>query len=196
MNTSFAFDARIHGTTRREAERVLAEIIRGAIDPRSDHERRTVIRLSSSGDENRSDANAADVVPDGGQPRRVLAVGSEEYRQFRSTAPARLGEPSQVREFREAFVISVVLSEGDGVAEIASYAFPKKTWDAWWYEVGWWFDEASVEVDAKPIPLVLRGTPNSAGTEGFDPAMKPASHSESSGSTSCCLRKLTIFRRA
>jgi len=64
------------------------------------------------------------------RPERHVIELADDAR--RSEFPARVGEPSAVRETAEAFGFDVVIDETPRVTRVAHYAVPKMEWDTWW----------------------------------------------------------------
>lgn len=117
----FAFDPRIHAEARRQAEALRDGLASGRIDPALGHPARRVTTLI------RKQATAAG---------RSAEVGGDSENGIWES------------DEREAFVVRVVLERDPGHALVASYTFPKRSWEDWWKETGAGFDERRVSVAA------------------------------------------------
>ena len=83
---------------------------------------------------------------------------------------ARVGDIGAVRDEGGAFVVDVVLEEEAGHLSVATYRFPKRTWDDWWPETSADLDIESVgSVAARTVrlPAVGAGSPPCVG-EGWE----------------------------
>jgi len=58
-----------------------------------------------------------------------LDLSRAEFERRHGSVPARVGEIGPLLEDAESFFLQVLLSEDSTHAEIASYVFPKMTWD-------------------------------------------------------------------
>ena len=103
----FATDVQLHAETRREAERLHEELLDGRVDPSAVHPRRTVEQASDR-------------------------TSDESFRDWRSLAPDRVGEVSDVVERYAAIEIRVVLADGPGLTRVASYSIPRLDPERWW----------------------------------------------------------------
>jgi N-acetylneuraminic acid mutarotase len=155
----FAFDTRVHGESRREAEELRQQLADGRLDPSAEHPGRFLTRLS---------LRKPDVGPakeEGSRPREAgegiapRELSPDELRKERSRWPGGVGEVSQLEEEREAFVIRIVLSDAAGEMRGAVYRVPKMTWDEWWWKVEDRLEEKSVRPVARegerlPLPAI------------------------------------------
>lgn len=145
----FAHDRRIHAAARAEAEEVRQRLVRGSLDAYADHPRRTVAEWVRTTD--MASCDGARVASS------VVCLDSANYLRERRLAPRRVGEVGEIAEDRTAFQVSVVLSEERDRAVVASYRIPKRSWDDWWSENRWRFDEGHTiavasETSALPPP--------------------------------------------
>ena len=151
----------------------------GLLDPSADHPARREVELlvrPPGADPGRRE------LPD--DPARRPAAGGRrieldrrEFQLRRAALPARVGEPSQVQEEREAFQIRVVIEDRTEGSRVAIYTVPKRTWDDWWEEVAPSLDERTVGVtaeDAVPVPV-----PSARGDAWAQSAVATASGSAS-----------------
>ena len=130
----FAYDERIHGQTAREADEIREGLRTGAIDPRADHPRRTVIDLVLRGEDAADTGDAENTVSrrlDASGERRI-EVSDEEFRRARRELSDRASEVGRPVEEKESFEVRVLLDDSPGRLRIASFRVPKTTWDSWW----------------------------------------------------------------
>jgi len=156
----FAHDPLIHAEARREAGSLRELLSTGALDPRSQDPRRTLVELvrSESGDLAARSTPGLAPSPDGPQ-REVLSPG--DFTRWRARAPKRQGEIGPMVEEQTAFRLWTVLDEGEDRVALAMYAVPKRSWDGWWAEV-------RGRVAGRPVEIVASTTgalPAPAGTQ-------------------------------
>jgi len=144
----FAWDERIHGATRRDAEELAASLSRRAIDPRVDHPRRSVVEFVQRVDEGIA-VSGAD-----GRTNNLFAarvdLDADEFSRQRQHLPGRVGEIGLLTERRESYDVEVVLDESATRVTAASYSVPKMSWDAWWQRARQRFDGMRVRPAGGP----------------------------------------------
>jgi len=118
----FAFDERIHGELRRQAEELRGRVERGEIDPRTAHPERRVVELVRV--ESRDEAERT--VRDG-----AIELLPESYDRLRGRLPRRLGGIGRLAEDRTSFSFRVLLDEDPQRMTIAVYRMDKRTWEDW-----------------------------------------------------------------
>lgn len=152
----FAFDTRIHREARHEAEEIHRQLAEGTLDPSSDYDGRSVVRLSlqkpgfEPAEKDRSHPQKT------GDDDASQDLSPEEFSKQRSRWPGAVGEVSEVQEERETFVIEVVLSEAPDETRGAVYRVPKMTWEEWWRTVDDLLEGARVRPAERPggwVPL-------------------------------------------
>ena len=131
----YAFDERIHGGTRREAEELEAGLGSGAIDPRREDPRRRVSELAANVTEDSSPDAMHSVFPRGGTAGSWEALPSgnrgPEFPGIDGTGSFR-----PIVKKRDAFVVQTVLPAESGSSKLVTYTLPKKPWESWWSEMG------------------------------------------------------------
>jgi len=150
----FAFDPQIHAQARQDAVKLHSELTEGRRDLSEDHPARNVVALE------RREGATSDSQPDVDRDRRAIELEPEEFDRLRGLAPRQVGTIGPVNNEREAYTLRVVLEEQTGRVTIATYVSPKRTWSAWWSELGSELDGRSVEVVARndlPLPHVPIG---------------------------------------
>jgi hypothetical protein len=144
----FAFDDGVHGDARARAERMRRDLLSGRIDPSAPHPDREVLKLhlgSGSGGHDPSTPGERGVLR--------LDLAPEEHRRLGTTLPARLGDVGAVVERRDAFVVSILLSEDETGVRVARFVARKSRWDAWWRGFAAAISTESVVPVAKNAPL-------------------------------------------
>jgi hypothetical protein len=129
----FAFDSTLHAEARRRANEIRRQLFSAELDPATEHPYRTVSELvmSETAVENSNAGEQANLDVDGTKSFRQQLSPGEFWKQ-RAQLPTGQGHVSAVKEDRNAFVISVVLSETVRELKVASYVIPKSSWDEWW----------------------------------------------------------------
>ena len=143
---AFASDPAIHVESRARALEVRAELSKGTLDPRKEHPSRslTELRRGVGSEGQHTLARTIDLEPD-------------EFDRWRESAPAQVGEVGPLWDEDETYAVRVVLEEAADRAVVASYTFPKRTWDDWWCEAASRFDVRGVHAvaeDGVEIPTV------------------------------------------
>jgi N-acetylneuraminic acid mutarotase len=169
----FARDPGIHRAARHEAETLRRRLVDGSLPLVADDPRRHATELIC-----RRPESAAGSTPDDGiglldEHRLRLTVSEEEFVRLRAGAPQRVGEVGPIVEEDDAFVLRVVMAEGEGRATLASYVVPKTTWDTWWSETGASFESHAVPTvasasDTLPEPRGIGGPPTCAPGNTWD----------------------------
>ena len=127
----FAYDERIHGRQREEAEGLRRLLESGELDLRSDHPARAEVEL-------------------------VRGLGTNELEAMRARDVGGIGP---VEEEREAFVIRAKLTEDVDRIRVATYTVGKRTWEDWWSQAGGEMPEAAARaVASKTAPPASRST--------------------------------------
>ena len=137
----YAFDSAIHAEALRRAEQIQRLLVSGAMNPAANHPYRSVSEL---------------------------VVGDPGFRKRRAELPTRVGEVSEIAESRDAFALSVILSETTTEVRLASYIVPKTTWDAWWERVRQDFRGGSVVPVATPQGLPAAHVASCAADDTWD----------------------------
>ncbi len=133
----FAYDERIHGAARAEAEELHKQLAMGRIGPGVDHPRRILFRVLKMGKEGR--ANLAD-----GDHSMLVELAPDEFTRRRARAPDHVGEIGSLVEGRDELVTEVLLDESAREFRVARFVVPKPTWDAWWASASEGFEETQV----------------------------------------------------
>ena len=171
----FAFDQRLHGPERLQAEALHDALAAGSLNPRGEHSNRTVEEWTVldpvhgiDRDRRRSDGGERC----GPGPRR-LTMSSEEFHRRSARLPIRAGEAGAVEEERERFVVRVALEREVAFVRLATYVIPKRSWDDWWRSVRKEFASKSLRRPATGEPSLSLSWPGAAadgaiGTQPFD----------------------------
>ena len=142
----FAYDERIHESSRSEATRLREKLLTGAIDLRAPHPGRTVIELRRIPGEGQSGAGAASasISPVASSrsttgplwgPDERISLSAADYEARRAAFPASRGVAGELVEERDRFLVRAVLEEDANAARVATWNVPKKSFDVWWSEV-------------------------------------------------------------
>jgi N-acetylneuraminic acid mutarotase len=133
----YAFDQRLHASTRDEIEKIRTGLIGGGIDPRQERPGRMEIEVVP-GTEGETDA------------LQRLVVTPARFEGWRR----ELGGSSQairVKEDREAFMLRVLLEGDDSHLRVAQYRVQKTSWDTWW-------SNAALELEGAAPTVALANT--------------------------------------
>ena len=121
----YAFDTSIHAEAKRRAEAIHQSLVAHTLDPSKDLLGRTLVEWKVADRQPSATTNAM----------ATFGVTAEDLRARRARLPARVGEASSVRETRETFTTSVVLTESSTSFRVANFTVHKTAWDAWWETV-------------------------------------------------------------
>jgi N-acetylneuraminic acid mutarotase len=165
----FAYDQRIHASSRLDAESLHGRLRDGEVDSRAQIARRTVVRLRSV------DALTSHLPEEssaGAFGRSGVDLPADEFAHAREETPRRVGEVGALREGRDGFEWSVLLDETGDSIEIARYSVPKQSWDAWWAGVEESLAEAPQTAvqhrgDVLPLPIPPVRSSGSSVAGGF-----------------------------
>jgi len=126
----YAFDPALHEEERRKAEELGRQLSSGDLSPSADHPNRTVVELALIENSARrpEGPDRLDINPKA--PFRH-ELSADEYRAQRSQLPAVIGQVSTLKEERDSFVFTVILSETPKEVRAANYVVPKTSWGAW-----------------------------------------------------------------
>ena len=129
----FAFDERIHGEARKEAQTLRRQLVSGVIDPHADDPRRTVSEITRDST-SRSDASPeADELEREGPGFAIRqSLPSEEFDRWAETLPGKPGDIGAVVEERDGYSIWVVLEREKNRILAVSLRIGKQTWEDWW----------------------------------------------------------------
>jgi N-acetylneuraminic acid mutarotase len=152
----YAFDSVLHAKERAQADALHARLVSGQLTSSADEPHRAVIELSVGVE------NVGTSQPKSPAQARFT---SDEFRKLRLDYPEHVGDVSIVKEARETFTISVVLSETKEGLRVANYVFPKTNWDAWW--VG-----ARLKVQGVAVAAVATGALPSVGVPALHPRLQ------------------------
>jgi N-acetylneuraminic acid mutarotase len=166
----FAFDTTLHAPERAQAEELRTQLVSGSVAPttaRADRWER-VITLE--------DANSATPETPHDESRRIggaelsrIRLTADEFRARRQSLPAIVGKVSDVKEDRDAFVVSIVLSETPRELRVASYVVPKVSWDRWWAKARLGLEPAPLTVSTAsraPLPVPRQHRPDASRGSG------------------------------
>ena len=173
-----AFDPRVQGPPRENAERLRRQLASGALDPWKDQPGRQAIEIVVTRQDER-DLNA------GSGPVHATRVelSEEEFRRTRDSLPGRIGEIGPLQESPEAFTFSAPL---EGSAEhllLASYRVEKVDWEAWSRQVGRDIDESEVRPVAQGASISV--APGNHSQSVSDSSPVPMSLDSATGNTGC-----------
>src|SRR5262245_7184897 len=159
-----AGDARFQAAPRAAIDALRRDLENGQLDPSVAHPARTVLAMSRSGE---SGANSTQESADGplGKPLQgltYLALEPAEFASARSRAPQRVGEIGTLVEDQEAFSFQVLLSEANDSFLVATYSFPKRTFDEWSKEVA--KELPTQEARSAAVDMAEPRTPGVGGT--------------------------------
>jgi N-acetylneuraminic acid mutarotase len=79
----------------------------------------------------------------------IEALEPEDFERWRNQAPARVGEIGTLVAGPDSYTVRVTLEDRTDRAVVATFAFPRLTWDEWWSETGSEVGGTSVEVVAE-----------------------------------------------
>ncbi len=145
----YAFDERIHVVKRREAEELVAGLRSGAIDPRQEDPRRSVVELNPEG--------APDASLDAKRRWSPTASSADAQNSQRAGHSGLRAGGAQVAgsnrslvEKRDTFVVQTVLLEESGSSKLVTYTLPKRPWESWWSEMENRFPAARARTVVQP----------------------------------------------
>ncbi len=142
----FSVDRGIHAAALGEAESIRRGLLSGSVDPKSEHERRTVLTLG----------------PD--------HLPAEQAVRLRTMAAA--GDVEPVEERPESFVMRTFLRDVDDGVQVAVYTVPKMTWESWWERIAPELDESGIKSVASPEDEL----PSPRAAEESEPSSAAACH--------------------
>jgi N-acetylneuraminic acid mutarotase len=162
----FAYNPTIHSDALREVEALREHLVRGRINPWSEHFLRTETEVVRTGDEEqRAIRESRQVVPNEESARVRVDLDADKFERYRINVLKSDGRDFPIVEGRDAFTIRIILELNDDLARVATYVVGKRTWDDWWDSVKSRFDEESVHPPMPPeIPLP---SPQSEGWGAF-----------------------------
>jgi len=151
----YAFDGRLHATSKREADSLREALATGALDPSKDHPRRTEVEVveDAPGGRSRADTGIRDPsrVDEEMGTRNRLTLSPAEFTRWRDHLRRSAGEVTTIGEDRDAFRVRVLLDDAGPGIRVAEYRFEKMPWDEWWAEVSSRLNGASIATGALPV---------------------------------------------
>ena len=138
----FAFDGRLHGEARAQAEELRQGLLDHGLQAFADDPRGSEVEIIEQ--------SGGDPAP----PR--IELGPDAFAAWRGRVPERPGEVGPIREERESLSISVVAEERSGWARLVRFTVPKQGWDAWWLATAASLDGGSVQAadGGGPLPAL------------------------------------------
>jgi len=121
-----SLDPSMRGEARREIDELARRLREGELDPTAPHPRRQLVVLER---EDGAVSPQSRLRVDGEPP--VHGVSEAELTRLRAALPASLGEVGPIREERDAYVVTVVLSAAPDRSKLAVYRVPKVGWEEW-----------------------------------------------------------------
>jgi len=121
-----ALDPSLHREKRGEIDDLARRLREGELDPTAPHPRRQLVVLEG---EDGAVSPQSPHLGDGEPP--VQRVSEAEFARLRAAHPARVGEVGPVRQERDAYVVTVVLSAAPDRGKLAVYRVPKVGWEEW-----------------------------------------------------------------
>ncbi len=154
-----AFDSRFQGQARSQAEDLRRRLLTGEVDPRADEDHRSVMDLAG---------NVRLPYPVSGtrSPGAARSGAVAGWNRDLPNLPADGDGPGPVRESSDNFTVSVALGRGGARGRVATYTFPKMSWEDWRNQYGASLDVStihSVADEADPLPAA-RGIPVNTAT--------------------------------
>jgi len=126
----FEADGRIHAAAQSSAEDLRADLLNGRLDLRVEH--------------TSTDVSAGE----SGKSIRTLVLEADDYARLRGQAPSKAGEIGDLFADHSSYRVSVVIEEDPAGAVIATYTFPRVTWETWWADRSAALGDSAVEVVA------------------------------------------------
>jgi hypothetical protein len=121
-----SLDPSIHSEARDEINDLARRLREGDLDPAVPQPRRRQVVL-----ERDEGGVPPQVERPGNNDPLIHRVSEDEFTRLRAALPARVGEVGPVREERDAYVVTVVLSAAPGRRDLAVYRVPKVGWEEW-----------------------------------------------------------------
>jgi len=146
-----AYDERIQGEVRLEAEEVREGLLAGQIDPTAEHPRRTVTNFVLREEPAPEDGTRSRAW-EGLEARVELAP--TEFERLQQGLPEPVGQAGALVEERNSYIVRVPLEKEPGTLFVASFSVPKVPWDSWWEAVHVSLDEARARTVASPSASV------------------------------------------